>query len=140
MMNAYGSYTLLEAIGRKKNLKILLAHLVHRGPRDVQERNFPPVPKRRRANFCHFRRGKRRMLSFCLFSLCCPIIQKIFLAHLVHRGHARMRGLQNRIFQGSIAYLKYPPSFLPHTKVRRVQRGFGKTVNGLAWGLESPGK
>ena len=28
MMNAYGSYTLLEAIGRKKNLKILLAHLV----------------------------------------------------------------------------------------------------------------
>ena len=34
MMNAYGSYTLLEAIGRKKNLKILLAHLVN--PREDQ--------------------------------------------------------------------------------------------------------
>ena len=28
MMNAYGSDTPLEAIGREKNLKILLAHLV----------------------------------------------------------------------------------------------------------------
>ena len=37
MMNAYGSYTLLEAIGRKKNLKILLAHLVIKKEVELQK-------------------------------------------------------------------------------------------------------